>query len=111
MFSQFRVLLLAYAVRLPLLSYIRNAAALAVNRTIDDEIGDSVTGALPIYVPQNIWTQGNQCTTCWADPDYQQTFDQSELLPFNPHPHHSRSSRTDLTSFQPGTMPQPPVQS
>ena len=84
MVSQFRAVLLAYVVCLPLLGYVRNAAALAVNSTIDDQSGDSLTGALPIYFPQNIWTQGAQCTTCWSKPDSRQAFDHSELLHSTP---------------------------
>ena len=34
-----------------------------VNRTIDDEFGDSVTGAVPTYAPQG-WLQGQNCTGC-----------------------------------------------
>ncbi|KAI0658335.1 hypothetical protein C8Q70DRAFT_881279, partial [Cubamyces menziesii] len=34
------------------------------NRTIDDELGDSVTGLQPVYSPQADWNQGATCTTC-----------------------------------------------
>ena len=34
-----------------------------VNRTIDDEFGDSVTGVVPTYAPQG-WLQGQNCTGC-----------------------------------------------
>ncbi|KAI0640175.1 hypothetical protein C8Q77DRAFT_116682 [Trametes polyzona] len=36
-----------------------------VNRTIDDEKGDSVTGAQPTYAPDNLnWIQGTTCVHC-----------------------------------------------
>ncbi|KAI0652610.1 hypothetical protein C8Q79DRAFT_110960 [Trametes meyenii] len=41
--------------------------ALSVNHTIDDQTGDSVTGALPDYEPPNVednWFQGNLCVHC-----------------------------------------------
>ncbi|KAH9885395.1 hypothetical protein C8Q73DRAFT_622477, partial [Cubamyces lactineus] len=37
------------------------------NRTIDDELGDSVTGLQPIYSPQADWNQGATCTSCHID--------------------------------------------
>ncbi|KAL1951088.1 hypothetical protein VTO73DRAFT_237 [Trametes versicolor] len=55
---------------LPLLclSSLSGAAARLVNRTIDDENGDSVTGVKPVYAPSDnpssLWTQGATCTTC-----------------------------------------------
>jgi len=49
--------------------------ALQVNATIDDELGDSVTGALPVYSPQNVWSRGDECTTCFAKADVQQAFE------------------------------------
>ncbi|KAF9267029.1 hypothetical protein L218DRAFT_1063421 [Marasmius fiardii PR-910] len=39
--------------------------ALLENRTIDDEYGDSVTGAKPIYFPTTSWyLQPGKCSTC-----------------------------------------------
>ncbi|KAH9897631.1 hypothetical protein C8Q73DRAFT_364880 [Cubamyces lactineus] len=35
-----------------------------MNRTVDDQNGDSVTGAMPSYLPDSGWTQGSQCPTC-----------------------------------------------
>ncbi|OSD04809.1 hypothetical protein PYCCODRAFT_1433148 [Trametes coccinea BRFM310] len=35
-----------------------------VNRTIDDQRGDSVTGAKPSWAPDNGWAQGQICGTC-----------------------------------------------
>jgi hypothetical protein len=57
-----------------------NAAAVLTNGTIDDQYGDSVTGALPTYFPPNLWVQGDQCSssTCPAQPDPELAFDQSE---------------------------------
>ncbi|KAI0751142.1 hypothetical protein C8Q80DRAFT_554988 [Daedaleopsis nitida] len=39
-------------------------APLSVNRTIDDETGDCITGAMPVYSPQGSWAQGSTCRTC-----------------------------------------------
>ncbi|KAI0326742.1 hypothetical protein GY45DRAFT_63408 [Cubamyces sp. BRFM 1775] len=51
-----------------------------MNRTIDDQNGDSVTGAMPSYLPDGGWAQGSQCTTCNIHPglvDVSRTFDQT----------------------------------
>ncbi|KAI0673167.1 hypothetical protein C8Q78DRAFT_704138 [Trametes maxima] len=48
-----------------------------VNRTIDDQEGDSVTGALPNYLPKR-WNTGQTCSTCNIHPgiiDASQAFD------------------------------------
>ncbi|KAH9914654.1 uncharacterized protein BXZ73DRAFT_54830, partial [Epithele typhae] len=34
------------------------------NRTIDDELGDSVTGLKPTYLPEGGWNQGASCSGC-----------------------------------------------
>ncbi|KAI0633047.1 hypothetical protein C8Q77DRAFT_1033090, partial [Trametes polyzona] len=34
------------------------------NRTIDDQKGDSVTGAVPVFLPPDQWNIGQTCTTC-----------------------------------------------
>ena len=40
-------------------------ASKLVNRTIDDEKGDSVTGVQPVYAPDNLnWIQGTTCVHC-----------------------------------------------
>ncbi|KAI0640174.1 hypothetical protein C8Q77DRAFT_116628 [Trametes polyzona] len=49
--------------------------ALAVNRTIDDQKGDSVTGVVPSYSPIGSWNQGPACTGCFIQLDTSQTFD------------------------------------
>ncbi|KAH9886728.1 hypothetical protein C8Q73DRAFT_795210 [Cubamyces lactineus] len=36
----------------------------SVNRTIDDQKGDSVTGAVPLYLPSGAWNIGQTCTSC-----------------------------------------------
>lgn len=56
---------------------VGRALAAASNRTIDDELGDSVTGALPTYSPQNVWTQGSTCASCFSKPSVQQAVDHS----------------------------------
>ncbi|KAI0706284.1 hypothetical protein C8T65DRAFT_231894 [Cerioporus squamosus] len=49
-----------------------SASALSVNRTIDDETGDSVTGVVPTYSPPAGWKQGSTCDGCFIqlDPDH-----------------------------------------
>ncbi|KAI0334238.1 hypothetical protein GY45DRAFT_1318718 [Cubamyces sp. BRFM 1775] len=51
-----------------LLSFIASvsfAASASVNRTIDDQKGDSVTGATPLYLPETgIWNIGQTCSIC-----------------------------------------------
>ena len=42
--------------------------ALSINRTIDDELGDSVTGIKPSYFPPDRWNQGAQCSGCHIGP-------------------------------------------
>lgn len=59
------------------------ATARLVNRTIDDQNGDSVSGAKPTYAPSidpaSNWTQGADCTSCFLLPnkviDVSQAFD------------------------------------
>jgi hypothetical protein len=73
----FRALKFAHAL---LLLSTQNAAAVPTNRTIDDQFGDSATGALPTYSPSDRWTEGTQCTTCLAQPDPELAFDHSEWM-------------------------------
>ncbi|KAI0364974.1 hypothetical protein BV20DRAFT_789014 [Pilatotrama ljubarskyi] len=40
-----------------------------INHTIDDEHGDSLTGALPVYSGDIFWNQGSRCTGCYVSPD------------------------------------------
>lgn len=51
-----------------LLSYAALGTSTLVNRTIDDELGDSVTGLLPTYLPDGSWTQGSNCSYCRVTP-------------------------------------------
>ncbi|KAH9854313.1 hypothetical protein C2E23DRAFT_818108 [Lenzites betulinus] len=39
-----------------------------VNRTIDDLLGDSVTGKQPVFFPDGGWALGSQCTGCNIHP-------------------------------------------
>ncbi|KAI0775463.1 hypothetical protein BC629DRAFT_1595092 [Irpex lacteus] len=48
-----------------------------VNRTIDDQNGDSVTGEQVSYSPSQRWSQGNGCGGCSAKPDASQTEQQT----------------------------------
>ncbi|KAI0829009.1 hypothetical protein BC628DRAFT_1189015 [Trametes gibbosa] len=57
---------------------IRTVRSLLVNRTIDDQLGDSVTGVQPVYAPEGGWALGSGCTTCNIHPglvDLAQAFD------------------------------------
>lgn len=49
-----------------------NLAAL-VNVTIDDELGDSVTGQKIDYLPSSAWNFGPKCKRCKANVDVNQT--------------------------------------
>ncbi|KAG6914169.1 hypothetical protein DXG01_001955 [Tephrocybe rancida] len=56
---------------LPLiLCYLGQIAAVSVNRTIDDTVGDSVTGARPVFLPQTagVW-EDVTCVDCAIQPD------------------------------------------
>ena len=49
-----------------------------VNRTIDDNIGDSFTGAIPVYFPVDQWQLGETCAECRVNTrivDASRTFD------------------------------------
>ncbi|KAE9394633.1 hypothetical protein BT96DRAFT_1022422 [Gymnopus androsaceus JB14] len=43
-------------------------------RYIDDQYGDSVSGAIPTYEPSEGWEQGSICTECAIHPDAKQAF-------------------------------------
>ncbi|EIW63880.1 uncharacterized protein TRAVEDRAFT_103451, partial [Trametes versicolor FP-101664 SS1] len=47
---------------------VLTSAAILVNRTIDDQYGDIVTGALPTYAPSNQWAYGPSCNSCFIHP-------------------------------------------
>ncbi|KAI0640164.1 hypothetical protein C8Q77DRAFT_1153053 [Trametes polyzona] len=56
------------------------ASGILVNRTIDDELGDSVSHAPPVYLPDGGWALGSVCTSCNIHPglaDVDQAFDQT----------------------------------
>ncbi|RDB27678.1 hypothetical protein Hypma_003230 [Hypsizygus marmoreus] len=60
----------------PLLSlYALRAGAVATNRTIDDTIGDSVTGSRPVYLPATVgvWEDAT-CSRCSVNPDQSRAF-------------------------------------
>lgn len=46
-----------------------------VNRTIDDEHGDSTGGGSVQFAPSGSWAQGAECSGCWAQPDASLAFD------------------------------------
>jgi hypothetical protein len=58
-----------------LISIIRIATATQVNRTIDDTLGDSVTGERPTYLSSNSgsWEDAT-CKGCVAQPDPYRAF-------------------------------------
>ncbi|KAE9385626.1 hypothetical protein BT96DRAFT_892021 [Gymnopus androsaceus JB14] len=43
-------------------------------RYIDDQYGDSVSGAIPTYEPSGEWQNGSTCTGCAIRPDAKQAF-------------------------------------
>jgi len=47
------------------------------NQTIDDESGDSVSGALPTYVPASSWRLGPTCPDCVVHPDQSLAFNRT----------------------------------
>ena len=49
---------------LALLATCISGANADVNRTIDDQKGDSVTGVVPLFLPAGTWNIGQNCTTC-----------------------------------------------
>ena len=60
---------------LPFLFFLTTiASAASTNRTIDDQLGDSVTGVLPSYSPAGSWQQGATCSGCFIHLDPSQTF-------------------------------------
>jgi hypothetical protein len=42
-----------------------SSTSAASNRTIDDQTGDSVTGARPVYQPAADWKYGPDCSGCF----------------------------------------------
>ena len=74
----------------PFLISLVTIAAAATNRTIDDQEGDSVTGAVPSYTPVGSWNQGSTCDGCFVHLDPSQTFDgtwhDSTHTPGDPEP-------------------------
>lgn len=61
--------------RLLCLGIIFSADAAVVNRTIDDTLGDLVTGQRPVFLParDDVW-QGPSCVPCTIRPDPQKAF-------------------------------------
>lgn len=52
-----------------LLIFLQASVAIEFNRTIDDTIGDSVTGRLPTYLPSTSVWENTDCTGCVLQPD------------------------------------------
>ena len=46
-----------------------------INITVDDQNGDSSTGALPTYLPSNEWNDGQNCPGCSVKPNHSRAFD------------------------------------
>jgi hypothetical protein len=55
-------------------AFISYGWATLVNRTIDDQFGDPITGRTPTYSPEDKWMQGATCKVCWARPDKHSAF-------------------------------------
>ncbi|KAJ7272834.1 hypothetical protein C8J57DRAFT_260268 [Mycena rebaudengoi] len=57
------------------------------NRTIDDESGDSVSGAKPVYSPPTYWSLNSSCDGCKVHPNaslaFNRTWHDSSQLPGN----------------------------
>lgn len=52
-----------------LIFFLQASVAIESNRTIDDTIGDSVTGRIPTYLPSaGVWEK-TDCTGCVLQPD------------------------------------------
>ncbi|KAF7349822.1 hypothetical protein MVEN_01282500 [Mycena venus] len=69
-----------FLVALYALAQARRCISAVSNRTIDDVVGDEVSGALPIYTPSpNNWNAvvHNNCTVCAVKPDPTQAFNQT----------------------------------
>ena len=45
-----------------------------VNWSIDDTLGDAVTGMIPTYTPGNFWHKAGGCTSCAIHPDSSMVF-------------------------------------
>lgn len=58
-----------------ILRLLPTVCSVLVNRTIDDQLGDKVTGLMPSYTPTDGWTQGNGCGSCFVTLDASQTVD------------------------------------
>ena len=63
----------ACIILLPSLLFFLVATAQPTNRTIDDQWGDSVTGALPVYSAG--WNYGPDCTVCQVVPSQSMAFE------------------------------------
>lgn len=59
----------------PILLFLAGCAqALSVNRTIDDQYGDSVTALMPRYSPPHAWNQGATCEGCHVQLDHSDVY-------------------------------------
>lgn len=63
--------ILLLAVHAWYIALVPGTLASLVNRTIDDETGDEITGTLPQYTPASYWKQGSTCapSSCDARPN------------------------------------------
>ncbi|KAI0354222.1 hypothetical protein OH77DRAFT_1521854 [Trametes cingulata] len=51
-----------------LYAIVNSCSASLVNRTIDDQKGDSIAGAVPLYAPPDTWCIGQTCPACTVRP-------------------------------------------
>ncbi|CCM03339.1 uncharacterized protein FIBRA_05468 [Fibroporia radiculosa] len=56
-------------------SVLSNVSSVSVNRTIDDRLGDPITGLMPIY--NGSWNFGPECPVCIVLPNINKTFDRT----------------------------------
>ena len=65
--------------------YLQTVAAALVNRTIDDQFGDSVTGVVPVYSPVKGAWNDQTCGGCAIKADVSRAFMQTySAATYNP---------------------------
>ena len=78
------------------------ASSTTVNVTVDDEQGDSRTGAQPTYAPSDGWSQGATCSGCEVKADPALAFDNTwhdSTVHLGDQPHTITIQFTGILSF------------
>ena len=73
--ARVRCRLVALMISLINCNHRHTASAILVNRTIDDQFGDPITGTYPTYSPADGWQPGAGCSVCAVRPDVFKAFD------------------------------------